>query len=74
MDFKMKEQILTKELVEQIDLILFSHNNDASQLVGILLDIQAIIPRQYIPVQVHMSVAKARHSWNLLKGKVAGQE
>ena len=47
MDFKMKEQILTKELVEQIDLILFSHNNDASQLVGILLDIQAIIPVSY---------------------------
>ena len=56
MDFKMKEQILTKELVEQIDLILFSHNNDASQLVGILLDIQAIIPRQYIPEKLNTKI------------------
>lgn len=58
MDFKMKEQILTKKLVEQIDLILFSHNNDASQLVGILLDIQMIIPRQYIPEQVAYYLAE----------------
>ena len=52
MDFEGKGQILTKELVKQIELILFAHNNDASELVGILLDIQAIIPRQYIPEEV----------------------
>ena len=52
MDFQGKGQILTKELVKQIELILFAHNNDASELVGILLDIQAIIPRQYIPEEV----------------------
>lgn len=57
-DFKMKEQILTQELLKQIDLILFAHNNDASELVGILLDIQAIIPRQYIPEQVAYYLAE----------------
>lgn len=58
MDFEGKGQILTKELVKQIELILFAHNNDASELVGILLDIQAIIPRQYIPEEVAYYLAE----------------
>ncbi|WP_110955574.1 NADH-quinone oxidoreductase subunit NuoE family protein [Anaerosinus massiliensis] len=52
MAFGTHEKALTKELAKQIDLILFAHDNDGTQLVGILLDVQAVIPNHYIPTEV----------------------
>lgn len=53
-----QENILTKDLATKIGLILSSHNHDGSQLVGILLDIQEIIPRHYIPEEVAYYLAE----------------
>lgn len=53
-----QNHILTKELATKIDLILSAHNNDASQLVGILLAIQEIIPNHYIPAEVAYYLAE----------------
>lgn len=50
--------ILTKELATKIELILASHDNDGSQLIGILLDIQEIIPRHYIPKEIAYYLAE----------------
>lgn len=52
MAFGTNDKVLTKELAKQIDLILFAHDNDGSKLVGILLDIQEVIPNHYIPTEV----------------------
>lgn len=49
---------LTKELALKIDLILSAHNNDGSKLVGILLDIQEMIPKHYIPEEVAYYLAE----------------
>lgn len=47
-----QNHILTKELATKIGLILSAHDHDNAQLVGILLDIQEIIPNHYIPTEV----------------------
>ncbi len=45
-------EVLSPPLASQIDAIVASHQNDASKLVGILLEVQDIVPRQYIPTEV----------------------
>ncbi|WP_019554881.1 NADH-quinone oxidoreductase subunit NuoE family protein [Propionispira raffinosivorans] len=53
-----KNYVLTKELATKIDLILAAHENDGSQLVGILLDIQELIPNHYIPEEIAYYLAE----------------
>lgn len=44
--------VLTAELASKIDKIIESYNSNSTKLVGILLDIQDIVPKQYIPREV----------------------
>ena len=44
-----KEYPLPSELQERIDLVLESHDCDPTQIVGILLDVQALNERHYVP-------------------------
>lgn len=44
-----KEYPLDKELQERIDLVLESHNYDPTQIVGILLEVQDLNERHYVP-------------------------
>ena len=53
-----KNYVLTKELATKIDLVLAAHENDGSQLVGILLDIQELIPNHYIPEEIAYYLAE----------------
>ena len=52
------ERVLTRELARQIDGILSNYQYDASRLIGILLDIQQIIPKQYIPEEIAYYLAQ----------------
>lgn len=56
--FNKQEQVLTKELATKIDLILAAHDHDGSRLVGVLLDIQEIIPNHYIPTEIAYYLAE----------------
>lgn len=47
-----KEYPLPDELQAKIDLVLESHDNDATQIVGILLDVQELNERHYVPEPV----------------------
>lgn len=53
-----KNYVLTKELATKIDLVLAAHENDGSQLVGILLDIQELVPNHYIPEEIAYYLAE----------------
>ena len=44
-----KEYPLPSELQERIDLVLESHDCDPTQIVGILLEVQALNERHYVP-------------------------
>jgi NADH:ubiquinone oxidoreductase subunit E len=50
--------VLTKETALKIDALITSYQNDSTRLVGILLDIQDIIPKQYIPQDVATYVSE----------------
>lgn len=50
--------VLTKEFAAKIDLVLTAHENDGSQLVGILLDIQDLVPQHYISEKIAYYVAQ----------------
>ncbi len=50
-------EVLNSELTSKIDKILSENEYDASKLVGILLDIQDIVPKKYIPMDVAAYVA-----------------
>lgn len=45
-------EVLTPEMAKEIDAIFAKFNNDSSRLVNILLEIQDIVPKQYIPKEV----------------------
>ena len=47
-----KEYPLPDELQARIDLVLESHDNDATQIVGILLEVQDLNERHYVPEPV----------------------
>lgn len=47
--FAHKLNELTPEMVSLVDEIVSAHDDDATQLVGILLDLEAAIERHYIP-------------------------
>ena len=47
--FTQAAETLDQELAEKIDGILAAHGGDPTQLVGILLDVEAAVERHYIP-------------------------
>ena len=47
-----KEYPMPEELQAKIDLVLESHDNDPTQIVGILLDVQDLNERHYVPEPV----------------------
>lgn len=53
-----KSKDLDKNLAKRIDKILLEHNNDSTDLIGMLLDIQSIIERHYIPEEIAYYVAE----------------
>ncbi|WP_419821001.1 NAD(P)H-dependent oxidoreductase subunit E [Anoxybacterium hadale] len=50
--------ILTRELAQEIDKTINHYRSNSTKLVGILLDIQDIIPKQYIPREVAAYVSE----------------
>lgn len=49
---------LTEALMAEIDEVMKVHDQDATQIVGILLDVQDRIERQYIPEKVAFYIAE----------------
>ncbi|MBQ9376585.1 MAG: NAD(P)H-dependent oxidoreductase subunit E [Schwartzia sp.] len=52
------EFIITDELAREIDRVLDEHEHDATQIVGVLLDVQDLIEQQYVPQPVAFYVAQ----------------
>lgn len=50
--------VLTSDLVLKIDEIIQTYESNSTRLVGILLDIQDIVPKQYIPREVASYVSE----------------
>src|SRR5690554_28885 len=50
--------ILTKDLALKIDSIINNYQSDSTKLIGIMLDIQDVIPKQYIPREVASYVSE----------------
>ena len=50
--------ILTKELASKIDSIINNYQSVSTKLVGIMLDIQDVVPKQYIPREVAAYVSE----------------
>ncbi len=50
--------VLTSELALKIDAIIKDYQSNSTKLVGILLDIQDIVPKQYIPREVASYVSE----------------
>lgn len=50
--------VLTSELALKIDEIILTYQSNSTRLVGILLDIQDIVPKQYIPREVASYVSE----------------
>lgn len=50
--------IITDELARQIDRVLDEHEHDATQIVGVLLDVQDLIEQQYVPQPVAFYIAQ----------------
>ena len=56
--FSTKTIVLDKNLAKEIDEIILSHDNDSTQLLGILLDIQDVVERHYIPEEIAYYLAE----------------
>ena len=54
------EFVITDELARKIDRVLDEHEHDATQIVGVLLDVQDLIDLQYVPQSVAFYVAQKR--------------
>ena len=50
--------VLTSDLALKIDEIIKNYQSNSTKLVGILLDIQDIVPKQYIPREVATYVSE----------------
>lgn len=55
--FAQKAEVLTPALARAIDTILANHGGDATQLVGILLDVQDAVEHHYVPEDAARYVA-----------------
>lgn len=51
-------EVLNAELTSKIDKILSENEYDSSKLVGILLEVQDIVPKKFIPMDVSAYVAE----------------
>lgn len=56
-----KNYPLSAELKERIDEVLESHSYDSTQIVGILLDVQELDERNYVPDPTAYYIAKKLH-------------
>ena len=56
--FTQAADTLDQELADKIDGILAAHDGDPTQLVGILLDVEAAVERHYIPEAAAYYVAE----------------
>ena len=56
--FTQTADTLDQELADKIDGILAAHGEDPTQLVGILLDVEAAVERHYIPEAAAYYVAE----------------
>lgn len=45
-------EVLNRELAAKIDTIITNNANNSTKLVGILLEVQAIVPKQYLPLEI----------------------
>jgi NADH-quinone oxidoreductase subunit E len=45
-------EVLNKDLAEKIDTIITNNAANSTKLVGILLEVQAVVPKQYLPLEV----------------------
>ncbi len=52
-----KFEVLNDELASKIDKILSENAYDSTKLVGILLDVQDVVPKKYVPMDVAAYVA-----------------
>lgn len=50
--------VLTRDLALKIDSIIEKHQSNSTKLIGILLDIQDVVPKQYIPREVAAYVSE----------------
>ena len=50
--------VITDELAAKIDGVLSAHDHDATQIVGVLLDVQDLIDRHYVPQTVAFYIAE----------------
>jgi NADH-quinone oxidoreductase subunit E len=50
--------ILTKDLSDKIDNVLETFGNDPTRLVGMLLEVQDIVPKQYIPKEIAVYIGE----------------
>jgi len=53
-----KDYPISRELRSKIDLVLESHNNDPTQIVNILLEVQDLDDRHYVPEPTAYYLAK----------------
>lgn len=56
--FTQTEEVLTPALACRIDEILAAHDDDPTQLVGILLEVESVVERHYIPQAAAYYVAE----------------
>ena len=52
------EFVITDELAQKIDRVLDEHDHDATQIVGVLLDVQDLIEQKYVPRPVAFYIAQ----------------
>ena len=52
------EFVITDELAQKIDRVLDEHERDATQIVGVLLDVQDLIEQKYVPQPVAFYIAQ----------------
>lgn len=45
-------EVLNKDLAQKIDTIITNNASNSTKLVGILLEVQAVVPKQYLPLEV----------------------
>lgn len=50
--------ILTESLALKIDAVLENFGNDSTRLIGMLLEVQNIVPKQFIPKEVAMYIGE----------------
>jgi len=51
-------EVLDKDLAKKIDTIIANNDSNSTKLVGILLEVQDIIPKQYVPLEVSAYISQ----------------